>query len=54
METIDYKKEYKALYLPPAKPTILTVPGFPYLKIDGQGNPNTSQEFAEKPQLLLR
>jgi hypothetical protein len=52
METIDYKKEFKAYFLPPAKPTILTVPSFAYLKIDGEGNPNTSKEFAEKTQLL--
>jgi hypothetical protein len=52
METIDHKKEYKAFYLPPAKPTILSVPAFPYLKIDGKGNPNTSPDFQTNTNLL--
>ena len=49
---VDLKKELKAFYNPPKKPTILDVPAFNYLKIDGVGNPNHSEEFAEKTQLL--
>ena len=52
IQKIDFKKEYKALYNPPKKPTILDVPSFNYLKIDGQGNPNNSEQFSEKTQLL--
>ena len=52
METIDYKKEFKAYYLPPAKPTILSVPAFSYLEIDGKGNPNTSPDFQINTNLL--
>jgi len=52
IKKIDYKKEFKTLYRPPQKPTILDVPSMNYLKIDGQGNPNDSEEFSEKTQLL--
>lgn len=38
--TFDYKKEYKEFYLPPKKPTIVTVPAMSYLAVRGQGNPN--------------
>lgn len=40
MTTIDYKKDYKALYLPTTAPVILEVPSMPFVVIDGQGNPN--------------
>ena len=36
----DYKKEYKEFYLPPQKPTIVTVPPMHYLAVRGQGDPN--------------
>jgi hypothetical protein len=52
LQTIDYKKEYKTFYNPPKQPTIIDMPSFNYLMIDGQGNPNNSDEFADKTQLL--
>lgn len=36
----DYKKEYKELYLPTSKPSIVTVPKANYLAVRGKGNPN--------------
>ena len=36
----DFKKEYKEFYLPPAKPTIVTVPKANYIAVRGKGNPN--------------
>ena len=36
----DFKKEYKEFYLPPAKPTIVTVPKVNYIAVRGEGNPN--------------
>ena len=36
----DFKKEYKEFYLPPAKPTLVTVPPMNYLAVRGQGDPN--------------
>ena len=52
IKKIDFKKELKTLYLPPKKPTILEVPVMNYLKVDGAGNPNDSEEFSQKTQLL--
>ncbi len=36
----DYKKEYKELYLPKNKPTIVTIPKMNYIAVRGSGNPN--------------
>lgn len=36
----DYKKEYKEFYMPPKKPTIVTVPPMNFLAVRGQGDPN--------------
>ena len=36
----DYKKECKEYYMPPKKPTIVTVPAMNYLAVRGKGNPN--------------
>lgn len=36
----DYKKEYKEFYLPPRKPTIVTVPSMNFVAVRGQGDPN--------------
>ena len=48
MEKIDYKKELKHLYKPSAKKVeIVDVPKMNFLMIDGEGDPNTSQAFAD-------
>lgn len=39
MEKLDYKKEYKDLYLPPKKPVVIQVPKIKYFMVDGQGAP---------------
>ena len=36
----DFKKAYRAFYLPPAKPEIITVPAMNYVAVRGQGDPN--------------
>ena len=36
----DYKKEYKEFYMPPQKPTIVTVPSMNYIAVRGEGDPN--------------
>lgn len=36
----DFKKEYKDLYLPKKKPSIIRVPKMNYLSVCGNGNPN--------------
>ena len=39
-KTMDYKKEYKDLYLPKTKPTVIDVPEMNFVAIQGKGNPN--------------
>ena len=36
----DFKKEYKALYMPKNKPEIVTVPKASYIAVRGKGDPN--------------
>ncbi|MGH0053880.1 MAG: GyrI-like domain-containing protein [Sphaerochaetaceae bacterium] len=36
----DFKKEYRALYLPSRKPEILIIPTMQYIALQGKGNPN--------------
>lgn len=36
----DFKKEYKALYLPKCEPAIVDVPPVNYVAVRGQGGPN--------------
>ena len=53
MKKIDFKKELKHLYKPSAKSVgRVTVPGMNFLMIDGQGDPNTSQEFQDAVEAL--
>jgi hypothetical protein len=53
MEKIDLKKTLKNLYSPSAKAySIVEVPPMNFIMIDGQGNPNTSPEYAEAMQAL--
>ena len=48
MSKIDYKKELKHLYRPSAKKVeAVDVPRMNFLMIDGEGDPNTSQEFKD-------
>lgn len=51
MEKLDYKKEYKDLYLPPKKPVRIQVPKIQYLMIDGQGAPE-GESYQEAIALL--
>ena len=37
---LDYKKEYKELYRPGKKPTLVEVPPMTYVAVRGQGDPN--------------
>src|SRR5690554_5569200 len=47
----EWRKHEKELYMPKAKPELVTVPKQKFLMIDGQGNPN-SEEFAERVGVL--
>ncbi|GBD98146.1 hypothetical protein BMS3Abin07_00154 [bacterium BMS3Abin07] len=53
MKKIDYKKELKHLYKPSPKTVeIVDVPEMNFLMIDGQGDPNTSQEYSDAIEAL--
>ena len=50
--SFDYKKEYKEFYMPPKKPTIVTVPPMNYIAVRGQGDPNI-EDGAYKQSISL-
>lgn len=53
MKRLDYKKDFKYLYLPSAKtPCIVDVPEMKFLMIDGSGDPNTSSAYREALEAL--
>jgi hypothetical protein len=53
MEKLDLKKALKYLYEPSSKAfSVVEVPSMNFIMIDGQGNPNTSVEYAESLQAL--
>lgn len=53
MEKLDYKKEYKDLYLPKTKPTLIKVPNMKFIMVKGKGNPNSETgEYQEALSLL--
>jgi hypothetical protein len=54
VEKIDLKKNLKHLYQPSSKKVIeVDVPAMNYLMIDGEGDPNTSQAYAEAVEALF-
>lgn len=54
MPKIDLKQELKHLYQPSAKAVVqVTVPTLQFLMIDGQGDPNTSPEYAQAVEALF-
>jgi hypothetical protein len=46
MEKVDYKKQFKALYLPKSQPSIIAVPAMRFAILEGHGDPN-GEAFAE-------
>lgn len=54
MSKIDLKKEMKHLYQPTAREVVqVEVPPMNYLMVDGEGDPNTSQEYAHAVEALF-
>jgi hypothetical protein len=54
MEKIDFKKELKHLYQPSAKEVVqVEVPTMNFLMIDGEGDPNTAQAYADAVEALF-
>lgn len=52
MNKLDYKKEYKDIYMPATKPTLIDMPVIQYVCVEGHGNPNTSEEYKEAIAIL--
>jgi hypothetical protein len=47
----EWRKQEKSLYLPKAKPELVTIPPMKFFMIDGEGNPN-SQAFSTRVEAL--
>ena len=48
MEKIDFKQKHKHLYKPSAKRVeIVEVPTMNFLRVDGEGDPNTAKSFSD-------
>jgi len=55
LDTIDFKKQLKHLYQPLTKEVVVVdVPEMNFLMVDGKGDPNSSQEYAEALEVLDR
>ena len=50
MTAFDYKKEYRALYLPKDTPSVIDVPPMQYAAVRGCGNPNEEGGMGERLQ----
>lgn len=54
MKKFDYSKDLKEFYKPsPKEVTIANIPTMHFLKIDGQGNPNNSEQFSKSVKALF-
>lgn len=53
MDKIDYKKEYKDLYLPKTKPMIIDVPKMNFVSVSGIGDPNIEGGEYQKAMQIL-
>jgi len=54
VQKIDLKKELKHLYQPSTKEVVqVEVPTYQFLMVDGEGDPNTSQEYAQAVEALF-
>lgn len=51
--TFDFKKEYRDLYQPKTKPSIVTVPPMRFLAVQGKGDPNEPGGAYQKALELL-
>ncbi len=48
---MDYKKAYKDLYMPKAKPMIIDIPQMNFIMVDGSGDPNEA-DYQNAVQIL--
>jgi hypothetical protein len=52
-DVLDYKKEYKDLYNPKNKPSIINVPEMSFVAVEGKGNPNDKDGEYQKALEIL-
>lgn len=52
MKKFDFKKEYKELYMPDKKPSIIDVPEMIFIQVEGEGDPNTSPAYKNAIEIL--
>lgn len=52
MEKLDYKKKFKELYQPSAKPVLINVPEMIFFAVEGAGDPNKCREYKEAMEIL--
>ena len=52
-DVMDYKREYKDLYLPKATPATVNVPEMQFVAVEGKGNPNDENGEYQKAIELL-
>mgnify|MGYP003295846539 CR=1 FL=1 len=52
MDKFDYKKEFKELYQPKTKPSVIDVPEMIFIAVDGKGDPNTCDEYKQALEIL--
>ena len=50
-QKVDYKKDFKQLYLPKTTPEIVDVPRMPFFMVSGSGDPN-GEDFAKATEAL--
>ncbi|HEX9028359.1 MAG TPA: GyrI-like domain-containing protein [Anaerolineales bacterium] len=53
MSKIEWKKDFKKLYFPPANPVLVEPPPMNYLMVDGHGDPNTSPAYQAALEALF-
>ncbi len=53
MPALDWKKDCKALYFPPARPVMVEVPPMNFLMIDGHGDPNNNPDYQAAIEALF-
>jgi hypothetical protein len=54
VKKVDVKKEMAHLYFPPSREVVVVeVPELNYLMVDGEGDPNTSQTYADALEALF-
>lgn len=52
MAGFDYKKEYKDLYQPRNKPSVIAIPEMTFIQVTGKGDPNICQAYKDAMEIL--